>query len=208
MKAHFLHLTGFSASINDQDLFSDLHLSLSAGSLLHVLGPNGCGKSTFLASITGLSLHPGQAYWEDEQSQKNKINPSQDIFYLSHRRCLKPELTVAENIEHLACLHGNTDRSMASIAEELGLTQQRSQFAKDLSQGQQQRLALAPLILAHKPLWLLDEPSVALDHKAKLWFYHRLQTHLHQQGFVIMACHEALLALETPVHTLNLGESA
>ncbi len=198
-----LHLNNFSASINDHELFNAIAVSLFSGSLLHIHGANGSGKSTLLAMIAGLKPLQGQLYWQD--NGQNKALVENDIFYLGHKPAIKMALTVSENIRYLHSLHEGKIENSATLLDSLGLRQQGHTLAQHLSQGQQQRLALAPLLWVKQPLWLLDEPLVALDKTAKEWLSGLFNRHLQQQGFIILASHEALSGINHPIQHLFLG---
>lgn len=196
-----LHLNNFYANIEDRELFNNIALSLPCGSLLHIHGANGSGKSTLLAMIAGLKHHQGQLYWQDNA----QVDTENELFYLGHKPAIKMALTVSENIRYLHSLHGGALEDLHTIIDTIGLTPQRHILAQHLSQGQQQKLALAPLVWIKQPLWLLDEPLVALDKTAKLWLSQVLNRHLQQQGFIILASHEALSAIDVPSEHLFLG---
>lgn len=198
-----LHLNNFNASTNDHELFSNVAESLPCGTLLHIHGANGSGKSTLLAMIAGLKPPQGQLYWQD--NEQNNAFIENELFYLGHKPAIKMALTVSENIRYLHSLHEGKIENSSALLDSLGLRQQSHTLAQHLSQGQQQRLALAPLLWVKQPLWLLDEPLVALDKTAKEWLSSLFNRHLQQQGFIILASHEALSGIEYPIQHLFLG---
>lgn len=198
-----LHLNNFNAHMNDHELFNNIAVSLPSGSLLHIHGANGSGKSTLLRMIAGLKHHQGQLYWQD--NEQICLQAENDIFYLGHKPAIKMALTVSENLRYLYSLHGGNLENPSAILKAIGLDRQKHTLAQQLSQGQQQRLALAPLLWAKQPLWLLDEPLVALDKTAKAWLGSLFNRHLQQQGFIILASHEALSGIEHPLQHLFLG---
>ncbi len=198
-----LHLNHFEAHTETQTLFNNINISLAGGSLLHIQGPNGSGKSTLLRMIAGLKPHQGTVFWQD--STQKTVNIESELFYFSHQLAIKLGLTVQENIRHLQSLHGGHSENLSSILEILGLHSKRNTLAEALSQGQQQSLALAPLLWGTQKLWLLDEPFVALDSKAKRWLSQLLNRHLAQKGWVILASHEKIEYLEHPIEPLFLG---
>lgn len=199
----YLHLNNFNAHMNDHELFNTIAASLPSGSLLHIHGANGSGKSTLLKMIAGLKHHQGQLYWQD--NEQIQLQAENDIFYLGHKPAIKMTLTAAENIRYLHSLHDGNLENIAVILKTIGLHRQNDVLAQQLSQGQQQRLALAPLLWVKQPLWLLDEPLVALDKRAKEWLSTLFNRHLQQQGFIILASHEALSSIEHPIQHLFLG---
>ena len=188
-----LHVSGIACERGGNTLFGPLDMSVECGAALFVLGPNGCGKSTLLRTLAGL-LEPlaGQAYWAGEPVRFNAAMWRSRVAYLGHRLGHKEELTVAENLALAARLEGGrqTRDARHAVLARVGLDKLHALAVRRLSQGQKQRLALARLCLSERPLWLLDEPSAALDTHAKGVLVALLDEHLSAQGVAVIATHE------------------
>ena len=178
---------------------------LQPASILHIQGANGCGKSTLLAMIAGLRPHCGKLFWQN--NGQNKVRPESDLFYLGHQQAIKRHLTVSENIDYLQHLHPGSSLNKKECLRTLGLIKFHDTLAGQLSQGQRQRLTLAPLLWITYPLWILDEPLVALDKSARSWLMQQLNLHLQKKGYIILASHEALCEINYPILSLHLGET-
>jgi heme exporter protein A len=188
-----LDIRGIACERGGKTLFGPLDLTVDRGAALFVLGPNGSGKSTLLRTLAGL-LEPlaGQAHWSGELVRVNAAAWRGRVAYLGHRLGHKDELTVAENLALASRLEGarhSADAHHAALAR-VGLEKLHAFAVKRLSQGQKQRLALARLCLSERPVWLLDEPSAALDAHAKGVLAAILDGHLRARGIALVATHE------------------
>ena len=173
-------------------LFASLSLEADQGSALIVTGPNGAGKSSLLRALCGfLPLQAGGFALEGGDSERTV---GEQAHYLGHADALKGALTAGENLAFWAgALGGDSSRvrSRAALAS-LGLSHVIDFPAGALSAGQKRRVALARLLVARRPLWLLDEPTTALDAAAQAAFATIMQDHLSDGGIVVAATHAAL----------------
>jgi heme exporter protein A len=188
-------------------LFRKVNFSLSAGDLLHVQGFNGAGKSSLLKILIGLiSPQKGHVFWHGKAIHSDYSAFCEKVSYLGHKDGLKKTLTPIENVHHHLVLSGSAcNQAMTNdLLQTLDLSRLRNTPCQRLSAGQRRKVALIPIILAKKPLWVLDEPFTALDNES----INRLQAlffaHVAQGGMIIMASH---IALEKSVKVLNLGSS-
>jgi len=176
---------------NNQLLFSGINCSLQSGELLQIIGTNGSGKSTLLRILAGY-LEPlsGIISWQDE-SIFAQDEYQQQLHYLGHQNGIKPYLTVAENC-HLYCALTRHNIEIDFALKKMGLSSIKHQQALRLSAGQLRRLALARLLIKSAHLWILDEPTTALDLEGQHLFAELLQQHLKQGGLAILSSHQDL----------------
>jgi heme exporter protein A len=128
--------------------------------------------------------------------------------YLGHADALKGALTAGENLAFWAdALGGDSTRAawIAALAR-LGLTHVADFPVRALSAGQKRRVALARLLVAHRQIWLLDEPTTALDAAAQRQFALVMREHLARGGLILAATH-APLDLDDAAR-LTLGDAA
>ena len=203
-----LRVRGIACARGGKTLFGPLDLAVDCGTALCVLGPNGCGKSTLLRTLAGLSEPlSGEGYWSEQPVRLHAGAWRSRVAYLGHKLGHKEELTVVENLALAARLDGGETSRQAHDAAlaRFGLEGRQALVVKRLSQGQKQRLALARLCLSTRPVWLLDEPSAALDASAKDVLAQMLDAHLRRRGVAVVATHDALGLPAECVATLRLA---
>ncbi|MBB3354867.1 heme ABC exporter ATP-binding subunit CcmA [Rhizobium sp. BK049] len=108
---------------------------------------------------------------------------------------MKNELTVAENLEFWQSFlssPGAAGLPLEDAAEAVGLSGITHLPFGYLSAGQQRRFAFAKLLVAHRPIWILDEPTAALDASADRLFAALIEAHLAKGGIVLAATHQPL----------------
>ena len=175
--------------------------------MLAVTGPNGAGKSTLLRALAGLlPLASGTITCTGLPAGEPLASYTH---YLGHRDALKSPLTAQENLAFWAAmlvLPGAGGLSPEAALARLGLPHIAGFPVSYLSAGQKRRVALARLLVAARPLWLLDEPTTALDVVAQACLAEIMQAHLAGGGAVIAATH-APLGL-AGARELNLGGHA
>jgi heme exporter protein A len=166
-------------------VFAGLGFSLVPGGILLLRGPNGSGKSSLLRLMAGL-LKPaeGELFRDGMPIAQDADGHRRRLAFLSHLDALKPALSAAEN---LAFWCGSTSVETALAA--LNIAQLRDRPARLLSQGQRRRLALARILASRASLWLLDEPTNALDDEAVTLFERLLASHRASGGMTVIALH-------------------
>ena len=178
-------------------IFSGLSFSLSAGQSLLLRGPNGAGKTTLLRALAGfMPLSAGHFRLEDGGTDKDAQAEaarelSEQCHYIGHRNGIKPAFTAWENLTFWQAYlgAGNGDSAIAEALESFGLSALRDVPAGLMSQGQKRRLGLARLLLARRPVWILDEPTVSLDTSSQKVLASHIAGHAAQGGIVLAATH-------------------
>jgi heme exporter protein A len=191
-------------------LFADLSFEVKPGEALIVFGPNGAGKTSLLRAIAGLL---GLAAGAVSADGDDEAILGEQAHYLGHADALKSALTAGENLEFWAQMLASAreDRPrppMTALAalDRVGLGHVLDFPVHALSAGQKRRVALARLLAADRPLWLLDEPLTALDQAAQARFTEIMRQHLALGGLIVAATH-APLALDG-ARELRLGAAS
>jgi heme exporter protein A len=168
-------------------LFDGLSFALSRGEALAVTGPNGVGKTTLLRLIAGfVSPDAGSIALEGAGADAPL---TESLHFLGHRDGLKGALTVRENLDFARSLGGQIGDPAAAVADRLNLARLLDLPASVLSAGQRRRAAFARLLVVRRPVWLLDEPTAALDAASSDLVAELIQDQLAGGGMVIAATH-------------------
>lgn len=202
-----LTASNLSLSRGGRRLFSGVSLTLKSGQWLHLEGDNGVGKTSLLRLLCGLvSLEEGEICWKDQATVKTPEAFRADLAYLGHQLALKEDLSPLENLRADAAVAGrelSAKDAMAALAQ-MGLRSRENLPVRVLSQGQKRRTALSRLIVSNAPLWILDEPFVALDTAAQNVLTGVINAHLSRQGMVLLTSHQAV-SLAGPGHIYRLS---
>lgn len=182
-------------------LFARLDFSVEAGSVLHVTGENGVGKSSLLRVIAGFTRpETGTVYWRDTPVGSIAWRYHSALAYLGHRDGLKGDLSARDNLAFAGALRpervdrARIDQALAAV----GLADRADLPLRQLSAGQRRRVAIARALLAKAELWILDEPFSNLDVAGRAWGHGQLSAHLQSGGLAIVTSHHPL---EVPGHT-------
>lgn len=168
---------------------------LEAGEAMAVTGENGAGKSTLLRAIAGLVPLAG-GHVTLEGSGLDDGPAARAMHYVGHLDALKPALTVVETLRFWARFLGSPDDGERGRIEEaldsLDLAPLADLPAGLLSAGQRRRLAFARLVAVPRPVWLMDEPTAALDAASAGRLGALMAGHLGRGGIVVAATHDDL----------------
>jgi heme exporter protein A len=187
-------------------VFANLAFTLGGGGALVLRGHNGSGKSTLLRLMAGLlKASEGTITWGGESILEEPEQHNARLHYVGHLDAVKSVLTVSENIAFWAELRGGHVDVEAAM-ETFGIGFLSDVPGRFLSAGQKRRVNLARIAAAPAPLWLLDEPTTALDSGAIAALESAIKTHRASGGMVVASTH-ADIGLDDAT-TLNLDDFA
>ncbi|MEK9726434.1 MAG: heme ABC exporter ATP-binding protein CcmA [Rhodospirillaceae bacterium] len=196
--------TGLACFRGGRMVFAGLSFRLSSGGAILLKGPNGSGKSSLLRVMAGL-LQPatGMLSWHDGDVTEEPETHFSRLHYVGHHDAVKPVLTVAENVRFWARLRGGGEGVEAAL-EGLAIRHLADVPGRFLSAGQKRRVNLARVLAHPATLWLLDEPTTALDTDTIKSFEQACAAHRARGGMVVASTH-AELALDG-AEVLNLAD--
>jgi heme exporter protein A len=185
-------------------LIEGLSFAVGAGEGLVLTGPNGVGKTTLIRAIAGFVAPATGEIRLDGAA--DDVSVGEQAHYVGHANAVKAGLTVRENAAFWARFLGGDGAGVETALERVRLDDIAEVPAGYLSAGQKRRLGLARLLLARRPLWLLDEPTVSLDAISRDLLAELMQAHVGGGGILVAATHVPL-GIES-VRSLELAAPA
>jgi heme exporter protein A len=191
---------------DDRTLFSNLAFRLERGQALILEGRNGSGKTSLLRILCGIRLpDAGTVTWGE--TDISKLGPDYHVHtaYVGHRDGIKLDLTPLENLAMARALGKPSDITLEAALEKVDLFGFEDVLTRNLSAGQQRRLALARLLVTDTVLWILDEPFTSLDTHGIKVIENLLDQHTTRGGMLAVTSHHAVNLDNTPAQTINLS---
>jgi heme exporter protein A len=182
-----LEVENLAAARGLRVLFEGLAFRVSAGEALELRGANGSGKSTLLRILAGLTRpHEGRVRYCGALPGDNEEAAQH---YLGHLDAVKPTETALEQARFWARYFARPHDVADAAIKRVGLANRKSVPGRGLSAGQKRRLALTRLLIEPRPVWLLDEPTAALDTEGRTLVMQLVAEHRASGGMVIAAVH-------------------
>lgn len=205
-----IRVDGLTVAYGEHVALRDVSLSLREGEVVALAGPNGSGKTTLFRALTGLTRPasgevrfagtpaPGAVR---ERTAFAGLVP-QDPALALYQESVRDELR--DTLRHRGTPRAGVEPALARW----GIDHLAGRNPRDVSVGQQQRVALAAM-LAHDPrVWLLDEPTRGADGAAKVWLAGRLKEHAANGGAAIVATHDMESAARYATRVVALDRGA
>ena len=184
-----------------RSIFERVSFTVSAGESLAVVGRNGAGKSSLLRLVAGLvPKAAGELVLEGGDIEGTL---GEQLHYCGHADALKPALTALENLDFWRRYLGAPSLDPLDALATLAIDHLSDLPASYLSAGQRRRLALARLLVSRRPIWILDEPTAALDQSSQEILAGLMTAHLGSGGLIIAATHGDLGF--APARTLEMA---
>jgi len=171
-----------------ETVFSGIGFTLEKGDALIVTGPNGAGKSTLLRVVAGL-LPAAEGKVAVENGGDAFPTVASASHYLGHLNAMKTALSVEENLGFWRAFQGEAGMGVEEALETVALGGIGHLPFGYLSTGQRRRASIARLLVSHRPVWLLDEPTAGLDKASEERFAGLMRGHCQGGGIVIAATH-------------------
>lgn len=182
---------GVSVSRAGVRIIDVVSLSLAPGEAAILRGPNGAGKTTLLRAFAGLLRRDKGVVGVDENGAPHE-EPTRAIIYCGPLSGAKAAMTVDENLDFWRALYGASSDMVETARAAFRLDRYGDRMAGALSTGLFRRLGLSRLILADKPVWLVDEPTASLDAASADIFAQHVERHRARGGVAIIATHDPL----------------
>ncbi len=190
-----LEIDGLGHALGKRTVLDGVSLAIAPGDFCVLLGLNGAGKTTLFALVTRL-YHPSQGriavFGRDMRREPLAALARMGVVF--QQSTLDLDLTVAQNLEYHAALHGLpgavANPRIATELERVGLAARRGEKVRQLSGGQRRRVEVARALVHAPSLLLLDEPTVGLDIESRRFLLAHVRTLCREQGLgVLWATH-------------------
>lgn len=190
-----------SGARGGSELFSDISFALHSGDGMIITGPNGAGKSTLIRILAGL-LSPSSGSVIFENGDGSRL---EDAFhFLGSQNAMKDQLTASENLVFWQQFFGSASLTPLQALEAVNLPHIADLPFGYLSTGQKRRVAIARLLVVHRPIWLVDEPTSGLDKASEQIFASLATKHIKSGGILVAATHLPLGI--DGLQTLHIGD--
>lgn len=190
-----LSAAGLACVRGERVVFAGLGFLVGAADALVLTGANGSGKSSLLRLLAGLARPAaGALTWDGVDIRDDPGVHAARCHFVGHLDALKPVLTAGEQLAFWAAVRGGgteherREQAEAALAA-FGIAHLADMPVRFLSAGQRRRVALARVLTAPAPLWLLDEPATALDTDAVRRLDDVVARHRAGGGLVILSMH-------------------
>ncbi len=165
-----VRIDGLRVARGGRPVLHDVCLQIPRGTITGLLGPSGCGKTTLMRCIVGTQIvESGAVTVLGHPAGSARLR--RRVGYVTQDPTVYPDLRVIDNVRYFAALYGVPADDADAAVDTVGLTDQRTSFAANLSGGQRIRVSLACALVARPALLVLDEPTVGLDPvlRTELW---------------------------------------
>jgi len=163
-----IQIKNLNKTYNNVLAVQNISFKINKGSIIGLLGPNGCGKTTTIGMMLGLIKPSSGSVFINGQNIENESNRTkilEKVNFISPYVELPKKLTVEENLLIYGKLYGvsNLKEKIINLMDDLNLINFRNRKTGELSSGQKNRVSLAKSLINEPEILLLDEPTASLD---------------------------------------------
>ena len=212
MTQKILKIEDLTLSYANQKVLKDVNLELSKGERVSILGESGSGKSSLLRCIAGFEpVNNGKIFIKNKLVSSNNLmipTEKRNVGMVAQEKALFPNLTVKKNISFGIERKKNKDEVVTELTNLFKITNLIDKLPRQISGGEQQRVAFARSLAPSPNLLMLDEPFSALDNELKQELYYELDKIFDKQELSILLVthdHEEAKILTSRLFKLTQG---
>jgi len=186
-----IEINNLNKQYNNILAVKNINFKINKGSIVGLLGPNGCGKTTTIGMILGLIKPTSGTVFINGQNIENENNRTkilEKVNFISPYVELPKKLTVEENLKVYGKMYGvkNLNKKILELMEQLNLIDFKKRKTGELSSGQKNRVSLAKALINDPEILLLDEPTASLDPDVGDYIRTYIENFASKQGTTIL----------------------
>jgi len=163
-----IEIKNLNKNYNNILAVKDLNFKINKGSIVGLLGPNGCGKTTTIGMLLGLIKPTSGSVFingKNIENENNRTKILEKVNFISPYVELPKKLTIEENLKVYGKMYGvnNLQEKISDLMKQLNLLEFKKRKTGELSSGQKNRVSLAKALINDPEILLLDEPTASLD---------------------------------------------
>ena len=176
---------------NNIEAVKNINFTINKGSIVGLLGPNGCGKTTTIGMMLGLIKPSSGTVFingQNIESEKNRTKILEKMNFISPYVELPKKLTVEENLKVYGRMYGvkNLKDKISDLMKQLNLSEFKTRKTGELSSGQKNRVSLAKALINDPEILLLDEPTASLDPDVGDYIRTYIESYASKKGATIL----------------------
>jgi len=207
MNKPVIEINNLSKQYKNALAVKNINFKIYKGTIIGLLGPNGCGKSTTIGMMLGL-IKPtsGTVIINDQNIENNRTSLLEKMNFISPYIELPKKLTVEENLKVYGRLYGvkNLESKISEIMEKLNLTEFKKRKTGELSSGQKNRVSLAKALINDPEILLLDEPTASLDPDVGDYIRSFIENFASKKGATILLASHNMNEVERLCHEVMM----
>ena len=185
-----IKLEHISMRFGDFYAVRDINLEINIGEYVTILGPSGCGKTSLIKVISGIwTPTEGKVYFDGMDVTKVPME-DRDVGYVFQNIALFPHMTLKENVAYSPRVKDQGEEVMESLSTEylqlVNMLVRAGMYPKELSGGEQQKVAIARALASGSRMLMLDEPLSALDARVRMELRYEIRRLVKKLGITVL----------------------
>ena len=186
-----IEIKNLNKHYNNIEAVKNINFTINKGSIVGLLGPNGCGKTTTIGMMLGLIKPSSGTVFingQNIESEKNRTKILEKMNFISPYVELPKKLTVEENLKVYGKMYGvkNLKDKISDLMKQLNLSEFKTRKTGELSSGQKNRVSLAKALINDPEILLLDEPTASLDPDVGDYIRSYIESFASKKGATIL----------------------